>query len=1756
MSNSKKLRHSKKIASCKTRQWGRGVLFLPLVFVLAFMTGCLQGDKKAEDLKKTYGDENSATFLVPTIDIQSQPSDSLNGWAIPESKYYRFEACILNRATRDKVISQKFQVENDFGVVHRGETDTRGCLRWQEKMPFNFFGAPRYLEFTRTIRGSGIIKGFQKVRFALDPWKGTRGGDHLEWEYLNQPGSPDNQSLIRPELLITGNETQVLTAMQSGWNHKLLVDGVQVYLQQEKVLKEGVELSMSLEMKPWVRLQKMDGTFYDHYFQKGKFTVYASVLGMNMGESSSVNASLTPMLRAQSVKMINGQLMVKFEKFNLDVQNTSGNLAFALHVLPEGIDHGELVPYKAIYKMGDYANWLGKESPVIDHNNSETFDVKYDDVMGSLDVLDLKNKSDKYYAKMGYKKLEGYEFSRMDISYTSVLPGETATQRTIAYDVSVKVTQPILGGMAAENKRFLIKTDRYPEGFISDPTDHNGVIGWEDQVTHAYYEVEHFIRKPIFFQVISDDPDMRFEKRIDAAINPWDLFATFGKDLRYDKNAKRLLEEYEAWAAGDKTVPYKIPSRFNVDKFSYTAIKFDYQIDSDLSLEVKKSVLFKIDPEVQRYSSMVEGRKIEWLRDGVWLMKVAIQKDYLDPAMKGSQIIRNCDGYPEYIEPGQKYYSWVKGEDGKERCQSQVRNAEDVSEEDASNQVLKVDERHFVTFQKRLVRVINGRINTPITLSMRDLRLMRIRSNLLVQLEPIDETKLGVANWLREKIDERAEIEARLRGMSPKEYLDQAQEVFDSATNWFKGHQEEIEKDRERVQPKKEDVLKIYNNEELSDEQKYERGQRELEAKRDYWEQRKSIIDNFLRKLDSSKIRDAYSSNDREAINKELYRVYESEDGLRDMLMPLDMSKYAEGGGSKKSVYGDQVRQHYFWQEGNQPIDVGILNAINEEFNMEPEDLARLRLNDFTVESLGASFSLDLLVEPFEVSGLEKRTFIGPVTFLINSNASHIRPTDTLAEVFCRNNSCNENEITKRELKEWTYEGDKSFMYQRFYNSVRHFFDKDVDDLIICKMGGLIKDPTFCGPNQPFEPAKDKNGQRIYNRDGSPMFYFLGYEEIRSRRLDIASLMSNFLELYNLKYISLAQNPQPLQVFDFNNPDCTVLNSHSGYGKKRVRNTKCFVPFTKSSLTGVDRIQASGEFLDLLNNHSLVSEDEESEWFSKNYTQLYNAMKVKESKVEESEQRQRLRDMRNQLEKYCHGDNDPGRCQEVRQEIAGEMSSTKFKTRSFLDVEFEAAKLRKEWETSLSDRRKSFKQVVTHEDLLTFIKGVPGEGPKGDAKLLAKFCTWMTSDLVTKLDRGGFLKESGDEVRSLGQDILWKCIEPGELTVDHPFLRVDEKMRVIETGEFRFKGGKSMNINLGANTGIDQKSAVAEGPSWNLLKLVESTAEVAGAGLGFLAGGPIGAGVGLLVGKMLPAVGGPLGLSYSLKWDSGRGRSNGTSLNLGTYLVMQTATFDIQLESFERCVALRFDSIGLVENTSIVKSLAKLETKPQGDFPLTPIEEERVKEQRNIFDTGMMLCSGEVETPERQGLPPKAIRERYYYFTQHFTEGDMLDAGDLYNHPWLLMLRGRRDFNVFMASLNQFATNPRAYYDMSKNPMRWLDNKLSEPITMVKEYEWPIENMIRTYLDVLPTFPGMYTALPNEPRDFPWGEQPPGRSFSERISTGMGTQKVSATLQALSRDEMDSDPDCQEGGGEATCIVIDRSDPKQLKEHNLEGMFD
>lgn len=129
----------------------------------------------------------------------------------------------------------------------------------------------------------------------------------------------------------------------------------------------------------------------------------------------------------------------------------------------------------------------------------------------------------------------------------------------------------------------------------------------------------------------------------------------------------------------------QLKAHMDLESYSYSTQSYSYDVDAQLNMLVKKRILLRIDPKVLVYSNLTQGMMDRQpLRDGAYLLRFVItrNKDY-----------------------------------------------------DSNNT--------YVTHIEKLVRVIGGRINEEVDIVSRDLKSMGNRNTLLLELHPVDPSKIS-----------------------------------------------------------------------------------------------------------------------------------------------------------------------------------------------------------------------------------------------------------------------------------------------------------------------------------------------------------------------------------------------------------------------------------------------------------------------------------------------------------------------------------------------------------------------------------------------------------------------------------------------------------------------------------------------------------------------------------------------------------------------------------------------------------------------------------------------------------------------------------------------------------------------------------------------------------------------------------------------------------------------------------------------------
>lgn len=983
--------------------------------LLLAAAGCTKPDKGKAPAS------GQATFIIDKAGGGASRGKVSNGapWKVPSSIYAGFNVCVSDRSSNQPVRNQDFTVLVPGTTTrYNVTTTTQGCFHWNEDIPFNYFaGQSAWVRIQRVIVGRGVNSGERTVEFAINPWAtgdGARDGGRSV--YFMRDG--DNGEL--PENIAEASSANAYLAGddKSQGQAQLIIQDVRVKALPEKEGAGFVTLTYVVEMEPRIRTRKANGEYSYDKVADGDFNVWLQILSANAGPQMDQKVLLLGGDPFSVAKVVDGKLTAEV-KIRQEKRVNQGNLELAMKVQPRSL--GTMATIRAfhgLYRLGSdtsIGNGGGTVASVCLEEGSKACDF-------STIVASAKNAAD--LEKAGYlRPNQRYVFSNLRLRFLMVMPGETATQRTVAYTASTCITDIQTGKDLANtpmNIRYQKDTPhaKVEADVITKSTDESGCLNWDGKVFHKYYQPEEYFERNITIEKASG-----FSEKFTFYVNPWDTNINFGFDRR--EFTESTIQEILNGRA-------KVRSRFFLGGYQYHTVRFLYNIDPYMDLEVKKTVLMELQPEVLRYSGIKDARKMtENLRDGIYMLKVGIQKSYLDPRDNSQLLISNKNYQAEAsgIIPGRQ---------------------------------LAIKE--FVTTNMSLVRVVSGLIIVPMELTMRDLRLMRVRSNFMIQLETVDERLIQAYHVFKKHAVNAQDLENKLKDF--REKLKEGQSLTDV-------------QGQEPLAPPLKDVVE--ERQKLSAASSLEKAQADLESR---VKKTQELVGASL-----------------------LYLKQRLENGGA-------LGTYLNSAGKTTEV----------------PVEIQRDSNIIDNFKLNEDILNDLRtalkINDFSEVGLpakGEVEDLNIFIEPD--SGLQKRSFVGPVIFLSNAYSDSARATDNLDEAGCTDPSKRADALKQSQ--------DELFANMR---------EKQI------QMYGH-KDPTQPPSQFPgvWLPEAEQNGKRQNNAYQFSKFYgaltHLCYKHVddliqeekrlngfRQEQAFAMSLKSNFIDFagkigLNLEYVSLTNEP-------------------------------------------------------------------------------------------------------------------------------------------------------------------------------------------------------------------------------------------------------------------------------------------------------------------------------------------------------------------------------------------------------------------------------------------------------------------------------------------------------------------------------------------------------------------------------------------------------------------------------------------------------
>ncbi|MCB0392095.1 MAG: hypothetical protein KDD58_12440 [Bdellovibrionales bacterium] len=622
-----------------------------LICICFFILSC---GKSPEDTT-----ENQHSFKVIDLNLESTTDDS-SSYSFPDFvKKYKLSATIIDSSTLAPVPNVEFKILlGDEGALIV-TSDPSGRIYWNEVVKFNLLNQKNRILVERTIAFLKDSTHFEKVKYSFYPYASYLEEDVSEFNYITEKNE---------EFFISKKQAQQ-------WENKKVkinIRDTNLKIAYLGLNSTGGQYRIHLDTKIISPIKKKNNEDFDYVIKEGSFAVQFVVFE-TQENSKEKNILVNKVIESVIVK--DNLLNINFEE-SLNWANQTANLQMALRIIPKSMS-SHLYEFQGRYSLGLFKDITGDHTLVFEPSkNSYYSDFKLD-----LDTLNTKSISD----------TKNIYFSKLNLEYDMIENIDNPTRRSIIYR-SVTCVSDVHSGQNFAFEKFLIQ--KTTGEVIPKEADGNGCLFWNERIEYKYYKPEKFFKRTNKITHLGTN----ISKYLVSYINPWTIL-TIGRDeIEMDKKTLSSISQRE-----------EVHPRLFLEDYYYETIGVTYHIDEYMTLFVRKNIQLNLQFKVNRYSSLTEGiNSKEAIRDGVYLLKIAFEKSYIDTRKSHVDI--------------------DQGKDSVEVKRSVTRKPIE-----------------YIYVVNKLVRVWNGYIITPIELSIHDLRLMTVRSNLLIQLQTIEQNYLRLS---------------------------------------------------------------------------------------------------------------------------------------------------------------------------------------------------------------------------------------------------------------------------------------------------------------------------------------------------------------------------------------------------------------------------------------------------------------------------------------------------------------------------------------------------------------------------------------------------------------------------------------------------------------------------------------------------------------------------------------------------------------------------------------------------------------------------------------------------------------------------------------------------------------------------------------------------------------------------------------------------------------------------------------------------
>lgn len=615
-----------------------------LLLLVAFAAS-LAACSMPEPQERASSTAEGADFMVDSIRGKVASTSYEDSFSLPVSRLYNYSICVKSLSHARPLTGQSFHIVEANKTV---KADTQGCVNWSERMEFDYLSESIYIPVERTIKAVGFSRGSRTVRFGVNPWS------HGE----NNP--LDAVDLSKTEVAILKEQSSPVT-------RPLWMEDLRLSIADDRIAKGGLSMTYQLYGSPRLVLHNTTGERVLEVLKRGRFKAVLTLIQQDLVNGKEVRV---PLARHEidDMRIKNETLAIRFPVLLPNVPK-SGQLFMGLELEPLG-GGSRLKGFQAVYSMGDFRsirtpNFL-KVSPLVTEKND----------FNLLNFLTPQSELASGEASQPHQQRASVEVDYLQFSIVQ-RGKESALKKQISYRIQACVRSGVDSDSLMSRPFKVTKTRFAPSDkpeTVEIKTNHMSCLFWDEVLEYDYYDCQRFMKG----EVTIANTDLGLNEKVSYYINPWNNGALFATDARALDQTKNLT-----LSCDPKT---RLRAHIDIDGYSFSTKSLSHEVDNNLNLFVKKRLLFRMDPKVLIYSSLMNGlMEKEPLRDGPYFLRLAV--------------VRNKDY-------------------------------------DNNNT--------YVTHVEKLVKVLGGRVNEEIDVVSRDLKSMGNRNTLLAELHPVDPTKVKI----------------------------------------------------------------------------------------------------------------------------------------------------------------------------------------------------------------------------------------------------------------------------------------------------------------------------------------------------------------------------------------------------------------------------------------------------------------------------------------------------------------------------------------------------------------------------------------------------------------------------------------------------------------------------------------------------------------------------------------------------------------------------------------------------------------------------------------------------------------------------------------------------------------------------------------------------------------------------------------------------------------------------------------------------